>query len=202
MLPKPARLLLLAAVLASTHARGAPKVETVEAPRPDRCNGGRVTNEQNAVAFAGCRVVTGDLAIEGTELSDLSAFSELRSVRGALTIRSNAKLRTLYGLEHLEHAGTLVLRANGLYGTRGLEGLRQLDTLVIANNRLLISLRGFRNLERVGTLVVEGNARICAQVGLFPALQSVDERLTVTSNYGLSRDEVADLFARSRAGLP
>jgi len=202
MLPKSARLFLFAAVLASSHAHGATKAEPGEARRPGRCAGGRITDQREAIAFTGCQAVIGNLTIEGTDLSDLSALSELRSVSGAFTIRANPKLRNLDGLERLEHVGTLVLRANGLYGTRGIEGLREIDTLVITNNRLLISLQGFRNLTRVGTLVVSSNARICAQIGLFPALSRVERRFDVISNYGLSQDDVASLFARTRGVLP
>lgn len=202
MLPKSARLFLLAAVLASAHAHGAPAAESGVARGPDRCAGGRIENARDAQAFAGCRGVAGDLRIEGTDLSDLSALSELRSVSGALSIRDNAKLGDLAGLERLERVGTLTLRGNGLYSTRGIERLREIGTLVIASNRRLISLRGFRNLARVGTLVVSNNPRVCAQLGLFPALNRVEQHLAVRSNAGLSRNEVASLFARTRGGLP
>jgi hypothetical protein len=128
-------------------------------------------------------------------------LSALRSVSGALTIRENAALRNLDGLNRLERVGSLSLRENGLYGTRGLENLRQVDTLVISGNRLLISLRGFRGLARLGTLVLSGNPRVCAQLGLFPALTRV-ERVSVSSNFGLSREDVAGLLARTRGGTP
>jgi hypothetical protein len=198
MLPKSARLLLLAAVLASGSARGAPTVEAGAATTSRACAGGRIANARDAAAFAGCRAVRGDLSIERTDLSDLSALSELRSVSGALLIRENAKLRDLGGLERLERVGSLVLLANGLYGTGGIEGLRRAGSLVVASNPLLISLKGFSNLAHVDTLVVSRNPRVCARLGLFPALTSVRQRLSVTSNLGLSRGEVMSLFARTR----
>jgi len=202
MLPKSVRLFLLAAVLASESAQGSPRVASTAVHGPERCAGGRIGNAEQAKAFASCRTIAGDLTIERTDLSDLSALSELRSVSGALVVRDNAKLRSLDGLGRLEHAGSLTLHANGLYGTRGLEGLRRVETLVITKNPRLISLRGFRNLERVGTLVVSKNSRVCARMGLFPALNRVEKRLTLSANFGLSREEVASLSARAQRGLP
>lgn len=202
MLPKSVRLFLLAAVLASESAQGSPRVESGAVSGPDPCAGGRIGNAEQAKAFASCRTVTGDLTIERTDLPDLSALSALRSVSGALVIRENAKLRSLDGLGRLEHVGSLTLHANGLYGTRGIEGLRRVETLVITNNRSLISLRGFRNVARMGTLVIRNNSRVCAQMGLFPALNRVEKQLTVSGNFGLSDDEVAWLFARARRSQP
>jgi hypothetical protein len=201
MLPKSARLFLLAAILASESAHGAP-VLSAPGRGSGACPGGRIANAFDAAAFVSCRSVTGDLTIEGTDLSDLSALSELRSVTGALTIRENTALRSLDGLEHLERAGSLSLRANGLYGTRGVERLRQVGTLVIENNRFLISLRGFRNLERADALRVTHNPRLCGHFGLFPALVHVEHGLAVGSNSGLSRDDVASLLARGTGGRP
>jgi len=194
MLPKTARLLLLSAILAASNAKAAP----TRASGPGTCQGGRITNLGEAAAFAGCRAVTGNLIIERSELSDLSALSELRSVSGELAIRDNPMLRDLDGLERLERAGSLTLHANGLYRTVGLEGLRQVGTLSITKNPLLISLRGFNHLRRVDTLVVSNNPRICAQLGWFPALVRVERSLTVHSNFGLSRHDVARLFTRTR----
>jgi hypothetical protein len=198
MLPKSARLFLFGAVLACANAKGAPGPSSPAAHGPRTCKGGRITTAADAAAFAGCRAVSGDLTIEGTDLSDLSALSALHTVSGALTIRHNARLRDLGGLEHVERVGSLELTANGLFGTRGIEGLRQVETLVIASNRLLISLGGFRNLERVDTLIINHNPRIAAQLGLFPALSRVEHGLAVRSNLGLSRDDVEQLLARTR----
>jgi len=195
MLPKPVRMFLLSAVLACTHARGAPNVNAGEGPS-GLCEGGRIAAGADVAKFAGCRAVLGDLTVEGTDLSDLTALSELRAVTGALTIRNNAMLRSLRGLESLARVGSLVLRENGLYGTHGVEGLRQVGTLVIAGNRLLISLQGFRDLTHVDNLVVTHNPRVCAGLGLFPALSRVNRRLVVTSNLGLSQHDVAGLLAR------
>lgn len=196
MLPKSARLFLFAAVLASAHAKGAPVPLTAPAHGPGSCAGGRIASAADAAAFASCRTVTGDLAIEGSDLTDLTALSELHGVSGTLTIRDNSKLRSLTGLEHLESLTSLELRGNGLYDTRGIEGLRRVETLVIADNRLLISLRGFRNLEHVDALVVSHNSRIAAQLGLFPALGRVEGAVLVRSNLGLSGHDVAGLLAR------
>jgi len=153
-------------------------------------------------AYAPCRTVTGDLVLERTDLTDLAALSELRSVTGALTIRGNARLRNLNGLDHLARVGSLELRSNGLYGTRGLESLREVGRLVIADNSLLISLNGFRNLVHVETLLVSHNPRIAAQLGLFPSLSRVERTLTLHANLGLSRNDVAHLLARVRGVRP
>jgi hypothetical protein len=196
MLPKSARLFLFAAVLASAHAKGAPAPLSAPAQGPAPCAGGRIASAADAAAFAACRTVTGDLTIEGTDLTDLTALSELHRVNGGLTIRDNPKLRSLTGLEHLESLTSLELCGNGLYDTRGIEGLRRVETLVIAHNRLLISLHGFRNLEHVDALFVSHNSRVAAQLGLFPALGRVEGAVLVRSNLGLSGDDVARLLAR------
>ena len=143
MLPKFARLFLFATVLASTNAHGAPGAESSRAREPGRCLGGRITNASEAASFAGCRTVTGDLAIEHSDLSDLSALAELRSVSGALVIRDNLRFRDLRGLERLERAGSLTLHANGLYTTRGVESLRQVGMLVVTSNQAFDQLARF-----------------------------------------------------------
>jgi hypothetical protein len=202
MLPKSARLFLFAAVLACAHAKAAPAPRFIAADEPGACAGGRIASSEDLSTFAHCRTVTGDLTIDRTDLTDLAALSELRLVTGALTIQGNARLRNLEGLERLERVGALELRSNGLYGTHGIESLRAVGRLVIADHPFLISLHGFSKLERVDTLVVSHNPRIAAQLGLFPSLRLGERIMALHANRGLSHDEVAQLIAFAHRSQP
>jgi hypothetical protein len=186
------------------------------------CAGGTVRTSVDAGRYVGCESVQGDLRILAPELEDLSALARLRSVSGTLEIAGNSQLEDLSGLERLGQVGALVLRDNaGLETLRGLEGLRRADRVVIKNNGLyhatgisglsevgdlviqgnarLNSLRGFRSLSRARSLSIRNNPRLSA-FGMFPALEHVEQQVTLKANRGLSKPDVRALLGRIERG--
>jgi hypothetical protein len=189
---------------------------------PVVCAGGTVHDSVDAAEYRACDVVRGDLRISAPKLEDLSAFQRLRAVSGSLEISGNLELDSLSGLERLSQVGELLVRDNaGLETLRGLEGLRRADKVVIENNGLyqatgishlrevgdlvirnnprLNSLVGFRALKHARSVEIRNNPRLCA-LGMLPALESVEEQVTLKANRGLSKPEVQGLLGRIERG--
>jgi len=189
---------------------------------PVVCAGGTVHDSADAAEYSACDVVRGDLRISAPELEDLSAFQRLRAVSGSLEISGNLELDDLSGLERLSQVGELLVRDNtGLETLRGLEGLRRADKVVIENNGLyqvtgishlrevgdlvirnnprLNSLVGFRALKHARSVEIRNNPRLCA-LGMLPALERVEEQVTLKANRGLSKPEVQGLLGRIERG--
>src|SRR4051812_37847659 len=61
------------------------------------CAGGTVRSDDDAARFEGCRTIAGDLRISQSDLIDVAAFRDLRSVTGKLVVEGNAKLVSLAG---------------------------------------------------------------------------------------------------------
>jgi hypothetical protein len=76
------------------------------------CPGGTVRTNDDAARFEGCRTIEGDLRISQSDLIDVAAFRELRSVTGKLVVQGNAKLVSLAGLNHVEYAQGVEIRNN------------------------------------------------------------------------------------------
>jgi hypothetical protein len=122
-----------------------------EAPR--RCLGGLVQTANDAKHYAGCVEVEGDLRIDDAALSDLSDFSSLRSVLGALVVTHNSELSDLTGLENLRGVDRLEIGDNaGLSNLNALQALRSAPIVEIRNNPELKTLRGLEGLQRVDAL--------------------------------------------------
>jgi len=101
-------LLALAANACSAHdARPAAAATAAVA-----CQGGVVQSDADAARFEGCASVVGDLRISASDLTDVSAFSELRSISGKLLIANNPKLVSLAGLKSVERARSVEIRNN------------------------------------------------------------------------------------------
>lgn len=147
-------LVALAANACAAH--GGRPVESATAKLS--CVGGVVQTAADAALYGACEHVNGDLRISTPELSDLSAFSGLRTVSGKLEIAGNPRLDDLSGLERLEEVGALSIHDNAeLDDLSGVQGLRQVSSVAIHDNAELASLRGLEGLTRVDALVIEHN---------------------------------------------
>ena len=190
---------------------------------PVVCAGGTVHDSADAAEYAGCDVVKGDLRVSAPELEDLEALQRLRAVSGTLEIsgnpqlddlsglerlsqvgelliRDNAGLETLHGLEGLKRAGKVVIENNGLYQAAGISRLGEVGDLVVRNNPRLNSLHGFRNLRHARSVEIQNNPRLCA-LGMLPALERVEQQVTLKANRGLSKPDVRALLGRIERGL-
>lgn len=133
---------------------------------------------------------------DNSTLESLSALESL-SLASSVTIAKNPSVRSLSGLEGLEKLDRLELSSNGLYDTRGVEGLKSVGELVVAKNGALISLGGLGNVTRAGSIDIHENPRLCARLGLLPRLEVLRGELSVTRNWGISQSDLDDLRART-----
>ncbi len=195
---------------ASTAVSGEPAIE---------CPGTTIRSAAEADHYAACELIAGDLTIVGTTLENLLPLSNLRALTGRLTLTDNPRLESLRGLEQLQSAQGIFLEGNrALENLAGLEGVRELDELVLHQNGLL-TVHGLEDLSRVGGLEVtdnpklidlsglnsvtharsvhiEGNPRLAGARGLLRSLEGTEEPIVVKGNLGLSLTEAADLRAK------
>jgi hypothetical protein len=151
------------------------------------CPGAVVRGDAELERLSGCSAVRGDLSISSVE--SLEALSLLTEVHGALIISDNPDLTHLDGLERLSHVDTLVIRRNGLFTVKGLDGLRHVKRLAVVDNPRLISLAGLNGLREASEVVLDANPRLSAYYGLLPALEHNSVHVTVRGNRGLSAEE-------------
>jgi len=76
------------------------------------CEGGTVRSDDDAARFDGCQAIVGDLRISHSDLIDVAAFQELRTISGKLVIEGNPQLVSLAGLKNVERARTVEIRNN------------------------------------------------------------------------------------------
>ncbi|HEY1535256.1 MAG TPA: hypothetical protein VGF76_14615 [Polyangiaceae bacterium] len=148
--------------------------------QPASCAGGVIQTADDAARFAGCTTVNGDLQIEGSQLSDLTALESLRNVSGTLTVSKNSELSDFTGLEQLSSVAGLDVHDNAaLADFSGLSALRNAQVVQIRNNPELSSVRGLEGLQRVEKLELTNDALF--QIDGLSNLREVGE-LTVAAN--------------------
>ncbi len=201
------------------------------------CLGAKIESDTALVHYAGCTEIRGDFAVAG--VTSLRSMRGLRHVTGKLTVARNSELEDLTGLEELHDVGSLelvdnrrlddvialaalqsahsvavvgnpqlvdlrgldgvheldqlVLARNGLRYLKGLENLRRVNSLVISGNAKLIGIGALNGVEKVRRLVIEKNPRLCAFFGLLRGLTEGPDSAAVGENRGLSASETAGL---------
>lgn len=113
-----------------------------------------------------CDHVTGELRIEGENISNLSGLSELKQVH-YLYIWNNPVLANLQGFTALNSVSRLHISRNPvLADLQGFAALDRIDILYITNNSGLVSMAGLEALEQIGTLTIGGNSSLHNMEGL------------------------------------
>jgi hypothetical protein len=140
---------------------------------------------------SGCAEIEGDLRISG--VTSLKPLAGLKQVHGTLTIEDSPKLADMAGLEDLSQVDTLVVTRTGAFTTQGLEGVRKIGRLAIAQNPRLNSIAGLNQVREVGQVVIVDNPRLSAYYGLLPALEHNPSRVVVEGNRGLASADTAAL---------
>src|SRR5690606_24969062 len=135
-----------------------------------QCPAGNVslTSQTEVDAFAtnypNCTEVSGNLTIQGANITDLTPLSNLTSVGEYLYIYNNSSLTNLDGLSNLTSVGGFLSIHNNLSLTN-LNGLSNLTSvggyLRISSNSNLTNLNGLSNLTSVG-----GFLSICYNLNL------------------------------------
>ena len=155
------------------------------------CQGDTVYGNAALERVRGCSEIEGDLRISG--VTSLEPLAGLTQVHGTLTIEDSPKLKDMAGLEQLEQVETLVLSRTGLLTAQGLEGVRRIGQLAIAENPRLISIAGLNQVREVGQVVIANNPRLSGYYGLLPSLEHSPSRVVIEGNRGLATAEVAAL---------
>lgn len=134
--------------------------------------------------------VGGDLMIANTELINLTGLENLKSVGGALTIRSNWDLQTIDALSNLESVGGQYMIIGYNYALEDLKAFEytdfQLSHVSITYNNTLTDLDGLQSIKSVnGDLAITDNAGLTSLLGL-DSLKSVSNYLAISRNAALT----------------
>jgi len=137
--------------------------------------------DQEAIeALRGCREVTGDLTVFGFPEMDLTPLSELRIVRGSMSLGSTSPetfIPSLEGLESLEQVNSLTLSHLLVEDLSALASLRRValdplgpsilgGSLTLVDCDRLRDLRGLEGLTDLSGLSLRGNANLQSLAGL------------------------------------
>jgi PKD repeat protein len=148
-------------------------------PTATTCEGDYlVTSQADLDNLATCTVITGNLVLEDTPITDLTPLVNLTSIGGSLLIRDNQNLLNLAGLENLTNVGGgLDIDNNPLLTS--LEPLSNLQTIggfLDIDDTALTDLTGLGSLTSIGgTLFFNTNSQLSSLTGL--------ERLTSIGGY-------------------
>ncbi len=121
----------------------------------------------------------GALSLIGLEkITNLDALGRLERNEGPLRLHQLTQLQDVMGLAALrEVGGFLQITYNEeLLSLRGLEGVREVESLTITHNPKLRSLRGLSGLERVrGDVEIHGNTMLSGvEIDVFLARLTID----------------------------
>ena len=104
--------------------------------------------------YAGCTNISGDLNINGADITDLTPLSNLISVLGNVRLWGNTALTTLQGLHNITEIGGMLDLAGYNFPLVNLNGLSSLQTVggtvSIDSFSTLVSVQGLSNLVSVG----------------------------------------------------
>ncbi|HEU4732716.1 MAG TPA: hypothetical protein VFT22_32695 [Kofleriaceae bacterium] len=131
--------------------------------------------------------VDGDLAITGNGALAALPLANLTKVTGAVTISSNAKLKTV-DLSKLATTGPVEVADNPqLTQLTGFAATTISGDLAIRGNAALTTLGTMSALYRVtGNLTIADNAALTNLAGFTTSVKFVDQALTITSNPNLT----------------
>src|SRR5262245_10830457 len=165
--------------------------EVAAAQPAQACEGDNVYGNAALERVSGCAEIQGDLRISG--VTSLKPLAGLKQVHGTLTIEDSPKLADFAGLEALSEVDTLVVTRTGAFTTEGLEGVRKIGRMAVAENPRLNSLAGLNQVREVGQVVIVNNPRLSAYYGLLPALEHNPSRVVIEGNRGIAQAETAAL---------
>ena len=121
----------------------------------------------------------GGLSLEGLgKIINLDALGRLERIEGPLRLHQLSQLEDMMGLLALKEVdGFLQISSNqDLLSLRGLEGVREVESLRLTNNPKLRSLRGLSGLERVrGDVEIYDNAMLSGvEIDVFLSRLTID----------------------------
>ncbi|WP_169513415.1 FG-GAP-like repeat-containing protein [Flexithrix dorotheae] len=160
----------------------------------DDCFKNRVLTTQKEVDEFNCRVLEGNLYIDGTDITNLDALHILTSVKETLLIKNSPNLVSIEGLKNLTEVGNMEIHSNDqLTSLKGLENLQKITQLAINFNPLLSDCCILDKLKDFvsGNLIIKNNAFGCysleniqRECGLSPNFFQAEEHYQVLNDVG------------------
>ena len=125
----------------------------------------RIENNEALVSLLGIEHLLqdelhGDVTIrQNRQLSSLSYFSNLHTIRGDVNLEDNTKLPDLDGFQNVHTiTGDLTVAGNArLINIESLSALEHVGDITITRNPILDSIAGLRNLRTVGDIYIRGD---------------------------------------------
>lgn len=156
-------------------------------------------DEDDLRAITNCKVITGELLVDNSELTNLDGLENLKSILGGLRITGNRNLTNVAGLRSLRLVDFLEIENNPSLATlAGLERVETRETIrnsrgnlvdagwvVLNDNRALEDLEGLPSLDRVFSLEIKGNSALQNLHGL-EGISSIFDGLFIIDNASLT----------------
>jgi len=140
------------------------------------------------IQYPHCTSISGNVSVQGTDITNLDGLSNLESVGGNLLIVRNSSLTNIDGLSNLESIGG-ELHINLNSSLTNLDGLSSLESiggdLYIQNNSSLPNIDGLSSLENVGAISIWSNSSLTNIDGL-SSLESIGGVLFIVQNSSLT----------------
>lgn len=154
-------------------------------PTAETCEGDYlITSQADLQVLETCTVITGNLVLQDTTITDLAPLANLTNIGGSLILNNNDSLTSLAGLDNLTNVGGSVdIDDNNL--VTSLEPLSNLQTIggfLDIGNTALTDLTGLGALESIGgELFINQNEQMTSLTGL-DSLVSIGGYLEITGN--------------------
>jgi|GEM_PF-5439686 len=156
------------------------------------CEGDIRLRSQAEVDNFNCDIVSGNLIIDGSDITDLSNLNTLSSISGGLVIRWTS-LTDLRGLVSLSAVGdSIIIRNNdALQSILGLQNIKDFNgDFAIISNSTLTSINNFPDITEVQTLEVINNNQLTSLNGV-QSLSIIYQNLVISDNARLTN--ISDL---------
>ena len=157
-----------------------------------------------------CETITGNVIIEGNDISNLDGLNFVSTIIGNLTISNNPLLKNMIGFEGLNSVdGNLLINNNAILDSlSGLENLISINgDLIIENNAILSDISGLNYIEpwTITDVTINGNTALsfCAIDMICGYLYSPNGEITISNNgLGCSNPEEVNVVCQASPCFP
>jgi hypothetical protein len=157
-----------------------------------------VRNSGDISSLSSYTYITGFLAIQMSDLEDLSGLGSLTRIGNGLIVRGNTSLTSLDGLESLTQVDGIVhIDGNGILAD--IDGLTNLvsigGSLSIYENASLANLDGLGSLTTIGLSMFIGNNDSLTSIAGLSAIESISTSILVRDNIDLETSDINSFTA-------
>jgi len=144
--------------------------------------------DQFIIDYPTCTTITGNLTVQGNNITNISGLSNIEHIGGFFRLWSNPSLTNIDGLSNLISVGNYF----GIYNNpslTNLNGLSSLENVIgylnIDNNALLTNLNGLSNLNSLNDVLRIANNPALTQINALSSLTSIGGSLAIINNDAL-----------------